>query len=221
MAARYLGNFWRPICDHQGMECERYRLALSARMDSEEPGIEPDLLAHHLQTCSACRNWEHDAAGVARAVRVGSADAIPDLTSSILAAIGREPAPARQGVAVVRLALAAVALLTVFVNGQHLFFDDALGHVSRELGAFELALGVGFAAAAARPRRADGMVPLMGAFMVLLVVMTGVDGSSYGEILTESAHTLQLAGFVLTWLLSRCRPEPTHTAPTRRRLLGV
>lgn len=202
------------------MECERYRHALSARMDGEATGVEPALLTHHLGTCSACRNWEHEAAGVARAVRVGSADAIPDLTPAILAAIGREPAPALRGVLALRFALAAVALTTVFFNGRELFFDDYGGHVGRELGSFELALGIGFAAAAWRPVRAFGMLPIVAAFMVLLVVTTAANGDAYGAMVTELVHALQLAGGVLLWALSRALPQP-RTRLARGRLVSA
>ena len=190
------------------MECDRYRHALSARMDGEDLGIEPDLLTHHLSTCTACRNWEADAARLARAVRVNSADAIPDLTPGILAAIGQERAPAWRGVGALRVALGVVALFTIFLNAQDLFFADYIGHTTRELSSFELALGVGFLSAAWRPVRAFGMVPLVGAFMLLLVASTASNGESFSDMLTEGVHALQVAGAVLITLLSRAVAQP-------------
>ena len=203
-----MGNFLALTGDNRVMDCERYRHALSARMDGEDLGVETGVLSRHLATCSACRNWEHDAASVARAIRVGEADPIPDLTPAILAAIGAERAPARRGLGVLRVALAAVALMTIFFNGQDLFFSEDVGHTSRELGSFELALGVGFAAAAWRPVRAFGMVPLVSAFMVILVVTTASNGHSYGAMLTEVVHALQFAGAAMIYLLSRAVPPP-------------
>jgi predicted anti-sigma-YlaC factor YlaD len=187
-------------------------------MDGEDLGIEPDQLNHHLATCTACRNWEADAVSLARAVRVHSADEIPDLTAGILASIGREPAPARRGIGALRVALGVVALFTIFLNAQDLFFADYLGHTTRELASFELALGVGFAAAAWRPVRAYGMVPLVGAFMVMLVAGTAANGDSFGEMITEGVHALQVAGALLITGLSRAASPPADRT-ARFRLL--
>ena len=133
---------------------------------------------------------------------------IPDLTPGILAAIGQERAPARRGVPALRVALGIVALFTIFLNTQDLFFADYVGHTTRELSSFELALGVGFASAAWRPVRAFGMVPLVGAFMLLLVASTAANGESFSDMLTEGVHALQVAGAVLITLLSRTVSPP-------------
>jgi predicted anti-sigma-YlaC factor YlaD len=37
--------------------CERYREALSARLDGEHPGIAEDLIDAHLVGCADCRAW--------------------------------------------------------------------------------------------------------------------------------------------------------------------
>jgi predicted anti-sigma-YlaC factor YlaD len=190
------------------MECERYRHAISAHLDGEEPGVDPPLLQHHLSTCSACRNWEHDAIGLARAVRVSSAEPIPDLTAQILVAIGQEPATARWDIPLLRVLLGLVGLVKLLVTGHALFFNELDVHVARELSSFELALAVGFLCAAIRPARAFGMVPLVTTVMALLVVVPLIDGTiAYGDIFTESTHQLQVAGFAILWYLARSDPQ--------------
>jgi predicted anti-sigma-YlaC factor YlaD len=204
------------------MDCERYRYAISARLDGEEPGVEPPLLQHHLSTCSACRNWEHDAVGLARAVRVSSAEPIPDLTPSILVAIGREPAPVRRAIPLLRVALGIVGLVKLMVPGHALFFHEPGLHVTRGLSSFELALAVGFLCAAWRPVRAYGLLPPVSTVMALLLVIPLLDGSiAYSSMFTESTHILQVVGFGLVFVLARTVPQTPIGRPRNqhRRLL--
>ncbi|HZI38764.1 MAG TPA: hypothetical protein VFF24_10695, partial [Acidimicrobiia bacterium] len=71
------------------MDCENYRLGISARLDSEDTGIDDASLAWHLAHCEACRAFESEAIGLTRAVRVAATEAAPDLTPTIMAAINQ------------------------------------------------------------------------------------------------------------------------------------
>lgn len=201
--------------NNQRMDCERYRYAISARLDGEEPGVEPALLQHHLSRCWACGNWEHDAAGLARAVRVSSVELIPDLTPSILVAIGREPAaPMRRAIPPLRIALGILGLVKLLLTGTALLFNELDLHVTRERSSFELALAVGFLCAAWRPARAYGMLPPVSTVTALLLLIPLLDGSiAYDSILTEPTHVSQMIGFVLIWGLARIVPQNQVAQP--------
>jgi predicted anti-sigma-YlaC factor YlaD len=205
------------------MECERYRNALSAGLDGEETGIEPAVLHRHLAACAACRDWETEVAALTPAVRIGSADPIPDLTPAILAAIGRETGQAdgREKVRVLRLALAVVAVIQLVMASYDLFFGGS--HTLHELGSFDVALAVGFLCVAWRPARASGMLPLMAALVACLGITTAVDiAEGHAVAFAESSHVYELAGFGLLWVLARVAVRPDGGAGARpRRLLGM
>jgi predicted anti-sigma-YlaC factor YlaD len=205
------------------MECERYRNALSAGLDGEETGVEPAVLERHLAGCPACRLWANEVATLTRAVRVSSADPIPDLTSAILAAIGRETAQAdwREKVRALRIGLAVLAVMQLAMASYDLFLGGS--HTLHELGSFDAALAVGFLCAAWRPVRAYGMLPLMGALVAGLGVTTAIDiTEGHAVAFTESSHLYELAGFALLWILARAAARPDGGVTSRpRRLLGM
>ena len=206
--------------DNLAMECERYRHAISARLDGEDAGIDAQAVASHLTVCSACRNWEADIVSLTRSVRVGSADVIPDLTSEILIAIGREPTPSRLDPTALRWGLAAVAGVQLVIALSTMFFgaNGVTGHLTREVGSFDLALAVGFLFAAWRPARAYGMLPLVGALVACLAVTTAVDVTEgRAGAGAEATHLLDLVGLAFLWLVTRT-PAPGNR---RRRLASA
>ena len=89
------------------MGCDRYREAISAQIDGEDPGVARDDLDRHLIGCGPCRQWSAHAHLTARTIRVHAVATVPDLTDPILAAIAAErlcappiapiTAPARPG----------------------------------------------------------------------------------------------------------------------------
>src|SRR6266852_4105175 len=74
------------------MDCTRIRDAISARLDSEDPGVEHLVIDAHLDTCAGCRAFAVSAERLHRTSRLAPAPEVPDLTPAILAAIGDEPA---------------------------------------------------------------------------------------------------------------------------------
>lgn len=196
--------------------CEPYRDALSARADGEAAPVgEADLRAH-LDDCTTCTTYAASVGDLARRTRVVPAEAVPDLTASILAAV--ETPDARRGrfdqlrgllalVGVMQLVLAVPALLAA---------GPVVTHVTREVGIFEVALGIGFLVAARRPARAGGLLPVA-AVVAGLVTLT-----SLGDVLAgtttwvqETAHLLEVLGTALLWSLDRLRGRRVLTpAPT-------
>jgi predicted anti-sigma-YlaC factor YlaD len=119
------------------------------------------------------------------------------------------------------LAAAAAAQLMIIIPA--LILGDAGAGVpvqaSHELGAFNLALAVGFLAAALRPARARGALPLVGAATGLLVALA-IIGSVLGQttLLAETPHLIAVAGSALLAVLAwGVREEPPGRVNRSRR----
>ncbi len=63
---RYWWNSGASRSDSPGMSCTRIRHAVSARLDGEDPGIEPASIDAHLDSCAACRAFADGAARMHR-----------------------------------------------------------------------------------------------------------------------------------------------------------
>lgn len=196
------------------MECENYRLGISARLDGEDAGVDDATLAWHMASCEACRRFESEAIAVTRAMRVATSETPPDLTPSIMAAINSErvskarrfdPQALRGGLialAVVQMLLALPVLLLGRDSGAPV-------HIAREVGSFDFALAVGFFFVGWRPVRAYGMLPLVAALVGCLAISTGVDlVRGTATLFNESAHLLDLMGLAAVWGLSRAERYP-------------
>ena len=102
--------------------------------------------------------------------------------------------------ALTQLGLAVPALLHGADEGAPL-------HVAHEVGSLDVALAVGFFAAAHRPSRARGMLPLAGAAAILLTVTAGADLASGDTApLHELPHGVDVVGFALLWVLFAVAP---------------
>jgi predicted anti-sigma-YlaC factor YlaD len=196
------------------MDCEQYRLGISARLDGEDAGIDDATLAWHLANCEPCRRFESEAIALTRAVRVAAAETPPDLAPAIMAAVNQElaasssrfdPQALRSGL----IALAAVQMvlaLPVLLLGRD---AGAPVHIAREVGSFDFALAVGFLFVGWRPARAYGMLPLVAALVLCLGVSTAVDlVRGTATLLGESAHLLDLMGLASVWELARMDSPP-------------
>ena len=177
------------------MGCSQYREALSALLDREEPNLPPDAVRAHLASCSACARWEEEAGRVGRLVRVGPADAMPDLAPLVVPALPAPPAgrPVRLAHAV-RAALVVVAVVQALVawSGALTGHDSMTsGHLAEETGAWNLALAVAFLAAATRPRSAGALIAPIGVLGTVLFV------SASGDIVTSAVTDTRLASHLL------------------------
>jgi predicted anti-sigma-YlaC factor YlaD len=177
------------------MRCEDCRDAISAQVDGEDPGVESGVVERHLDGCADCRAFSERAAQVTRLARIRPAEDLPDVLPGLLAALDAgesRPAPRRTGRAIARdavraaLAVLAIGQLALALSGIVAALggqagSDRLGgasmtHFSHESAAWNLAIGVAFGwAASGAARRAGGLVPVIGAFVALLVALSALD----------------------------------------------
>lgn len=210
-----------------GVDCDATREAISALLDGEPAGVEQSLLEGHLDACAACRAWREDAHEVTRRVRLASARPAPSPGNSIPAALMALESGDRwwRSLGLARGALVAVAVGQLIVAVPVLLFGSDRGapiHVAHEMGAFDMALAVGFLVAASRPTRAQGMRALVGCAALLLLATAVIDllaGRTTPS--DELPHMLAVAGWLLLWriseLVSPSADEPTFSlfAPVR------
>src|SRR5688500_8867057 len=187
--------------------CSKIREALSARLDGESLGMPEGALDQHVSGCAACAGWAEAAAVVTRRARLAPAPQVPDLTSTVLAALPRElpgaAAAARSRLAdtAVRLALLVVAAAQAGLAWPALASGAAAMsapvHVTHETGAWNLGVAAAFLAVAAAPRLAAGALPFLATFAALLAPVTLADLAA-GHVHADRAiaHVLLLAGVV-------------------------
>jgi predicted anti-sigma-YlaC factor YlaD len=188
------------------MSCTRIRHAISARLDGEDPGLDPAIVDDHLATCAGCRSFAADAERLHRSLRLSPAPEIPDLAPQVLVAIGAEPERSETQLAL-RWILVALALVQIAVAVPALILGNDAGlpvHTARHLGSFDVALAVGFLFAAWRPSRIPGLLPVAFALVVCLVGSSMLDViAGNTAALSEAHHATDFAGLVVLWLLSR------------------
>ena len=187
-------------------------------MDGEAESVDAQSVDDHLAGCAQCRAWQQQALQATRTIRVRPAVPTPDLTAAILAAAaaGRTdpaaPAQARAPgqlwrwllgfTAFVQINLALSELLGVSHMGMTLSRDSE--HLFNESTAWNLALGIGFAVAAARPRWAAGLLPTLGVFLAVLAAVSVVDVVDGNADLTRvGSHVVVLIGMVLLVMVHR------------------
>jgi predicted anti-sigma-YlaC factor YlaD len=180
------------------MKCHEIREACSAGLDGEDPGVSRAVIEEHLGGCDSCRDF------VRRAE-------MRQLMPRIAIAEEHVPAMRRFVSSPVRVALAGVALAQLSLAVPTLLFGSDEGapvHVAHEVGAWDLALAVGFLFAAWRPLRAVGMLPFVAALSAGLVVTAVVDiANGKTPAVLELTHMLELVGTVLLWMLTSPRPR--------------
>jgi predicted anti-sigma-YlaC factor YlaD len=217
------------------VRCDRFREAASARLDGEPIGMSASVLEHHLTTCPDCARWAEDAARLTRQARLSTAD-VPDLADAITADIVlptrrvvRRRLLLRAGLLLVGLVQLAIAVPAI--NGDSLGMTMSM-HAAHEAAAWNLALAVAFLASALRPRRAAGLVPLLGTFIVVLGALSVRDIAA-GVVSADriATHAAALVGLLLLIALDRAEralpPGRFAAAPVddaksgHRRLRGV
>jgi predicted anti-sigma-YlaC factor YlaD len=190
------------------MACPRFREAISARLDGEDPGMPASELDGHLDDCAACSAWAARAGLVTRRARLAAAPPVPDLTATVLAALPRElpgvAAAARSRLlgTALRLALLVVGAAQAGLAWPALSAGKAAMsapvHMAHETGAWNLGVAAAFLAVAAAPRLAAGALPFLGTFTALLLPVTLADLGA-GRVTADRAmvHLLLLAGLAL------------------------
>ncbi|OLT12815.1 hypothetical protein BJF78_23405 [Pseudonocardia sp. CNS-139] len=204
-----------PWADWWGMRCEDCRDAISAQLDGEDGPGEAAAVEAHLAWCRACRAYAERAARVTRLARTGLAEPVPDLVGAVLAAA---PGPVRRRWPVrgVRVLLGALGIgqaglaISGIVTAGHAhpgaveLAGASVGHFVHESAAWNLALAVAFLLAATGVARVVGLVPVLGAFVGALAVLSVMD--LFGgrvEVERLAGHGLAVAGFLLLVALPR------------------
>lgn len=186
--------------------CTAWRDAVSARADGETLPVEASALDAHLDACGPCATFAADLDVVTRRVRVGPAEDVPDLTASILAAVDTPQVEHhRRRFDQLRGLLAFVGVLQLLLAVPALVGLGGLtSHLTREVGIFEVALGIGFLLVARRPARAGGLLPVAGV-VALLVAVTSFGDVAAGTTtaVQETAHLLEVGGTGLLLALHR------------------
>jgi predicted anti-sigma-YlaC factor YlaD len=209
------------------MTHEQARAELSARLDGEQSEELANPLAEHLATCHSCQQWQRGAVTLTTRVRRAPSQGGPDRTAEILAAVLADQAPRpsrirRRFLFQVRAGLAAVTAgqFAVFILPALVLGHAGAGvpvHASHELGAFELAMTIGFVVAAFRPSLARGILPLVAVASGTLLILAVVDSAlGYTTLSDEAPHLVTLAGALLVFLMARLS-RGTEGAGAKRR----
>lgn len=204
-----------------GVRCDRAREALSARLDGEPLGTSSAALDGHLAACPDCARWAEAAQRTTRLARLSGAP-VPDLSAAIVNGVVLPVGRVVRRRRLLRLALLLVGLVQVAV-GVPALAGDSIGmamsaHGAHEAAAWNLAIGVAFVAASFVPRRATGLIPLLGTFLVvlgLLSVRDLADGTVTG--LRLASHAVALLGLLVLVALDRAEKVLPTGRPARAR----
>jgi predicted anti-sigma-YlaC factor YlaD len=194
------------------MACERWREMLSAQLDGEDDRADRAQVEEHLSGCAGCRQWLERAAAVNRLTRTGVGVPGPALTGAILAAV-----PKRQGriVAALFLALAGVGAVQLILGlaqvagsdtGDHVHggLAAASGHLWHESAAWNVAVGAGYLFLALRRSRPTGLVPMLSAYVGMLLLLSINDLTAARVDGTRLvSHGFVILGYILVVALSR------------------
>ncbi|GIE36800.1 hypothetical protein Ait01nite_098450 [Actinoplanes italicus] len=192
---------------------------LSAQLDGEDDPVMRPLVDEHLAECAGCRDWLDKAAAVNRMTRTTPVPDVPDLTAAILAALPEQPpAPRRRRLPVAALlyvALAAIGAVQLIlgltqVGGgvsaghAHNGLGATQGHLWHESAAWNVAVGAGYLFIALRRTRPTGLVPMLTAFvgMLLLISITDLTGGRV-DVDRLIGHGFVITGYLLVVALAR------------------
>jgi predicted anti-sigma-YlaC factor YlaD len=224
------GNHRAVPRDYGCMACERWREMLSAQLDGEDDPAGRALVDEHLAGCAGCQAWFEQAALVNRLTR--TAVPVPDLGDRILAALPPgvgPPAPARHRFAWLtapfeRVTLATLLFVALAIVGAvqlilgldqiggsgmdggqvHTGVDMTSGHLLHESAAWNVAVGAGYLFIALRRSRPTGLVPMLTAFvgMLLLLSVNDLTGDRVDGTRLVS-HGFVIGGYLLVVALSK------------------
>ncbi|MFI7672990.1 zf-HC2 domain-containing protein [Actinophytocola sp. NPDC049390] len=206
------------------MECLTCRESLSARLDGEDEPVPAARVDAHLAECGACRAWLRRAEELNRLVRVRPAAPVPDLSAAVLAdapVLGPAQGWGIRGalvcVAVAQVTLGLSQLVGVGTTATHVAHGvgpAVAGHLFNESVAWNLALGIGMLWAAFRPQATTGLVPMLAAFLVVLVAYSTHDlVTGAAPVSRVLGHGLLVVGLVLMVIVNRRhRPDAPESA---------
>jgi len=79
--------------DYSHMRCTRFREAISARLDGEDPGLPTEQLDAHLAGCPDCRSWAGAASSPALRALAATEDPVASTRRSSPSSYRRPPRP--------------------------------------------------------------------------------------------------------------------------------
>lgn len=197
------------------LDCDQAQVAISALLDDEDPAVDQEQLANHLDQCEHCAAWRRQAERVRRSLRLQRVQ-VPDLTESVLAAVAADPRIG-QAAAIVRgrrtvlrvgLAIAALAQLLMALPLLAAGPQTPRAEASWEMAAFEIALAVGLVFVAWRPTYARAFVPVS-VVLSLGLILGGVRNvSTDPAVLARNlSYLLAIVQAGLVWGVARGEPS--------------
>lgn len=198
-----------PESDWNSMDCARWRDAISAVADGEEPGIDARLVDAHVSRCAACRSYKEMVEASATIMRIAPATAVaehsqPDLPKRISKLAAAADRAAHWSVLRIVLAVVAVQVvafaLPALILGKE---NDVTTHSARHLGAFGVAYGVALMVVVARPARARSILPVALVLAGAQVIGAVVDlATGTIPLVGEVRHLPQIISVFLIWFLA-------------------
>jgi predicted anti-sigma-YlaC factor YlaD len=199
------------------MDCGRWRDAISARADGEDPGVAEATLDAHLAACPECRAFHRDLAAMTPPFRLQVPPPMPDLSRRVVKRNALLDRASRWGMVRGLLGVVAVEIAVLALPSLVLGDDQgAAAHTARHLGAFSLAYAVGLLVVVARPARARTMLPVaavLAAALLITAVADVLDGVI--PLVNETGHLPEILSVPLLWLLAS--PGPVDGSVRRRR----
>lgn len=197
--------------DLSSVQCERWREAISARADGEEPGIDDRLIDAHLDRCGTCRTFATAIDGSRRRLTVTPAAPMPDLSRRVAKTNALLDRASKWSIVRVLLIVVAVEIIVLAAPALVLGEGEARAHDARHLGAFSIAYAVALLVAAVRPARARTVLPVAAVLAGALAVTAMIDMVRGKVPLTsEASHLPELISVVLVYLLAL--PSPRGSA---------
>jgi predicted anti-sigma-YlaC factor YlaD len=209
---------------------------LSAQLDGEDDPVDRQRIDEHLSGCAGCREWLDRAAVVNRLTRTSVVGSVPDLSDAIVAALPPAVAAPRRRerrgpvTAAMFVALGAVGAVQLILGlaqvgggttGDHSHAAAGLtatpGHLWHESAAWNVAVGAGFLFIALRRTRPTGLVPMLTAFVGMLLLLS-VNDLTAGRVDAARlvSHGFVILGYLIVVVLSRVASGPA--APPGERM---
>jgi predicted anti-sigma-YlaC factor YlaD len=197
------------------LPCSVWRDAISARVDGEDPGVDPTALDAHVRSCPSCRAFEGSITRVRRRSLVREATPMPDLSRRVAKLSAVADRASRWSIVRALLAVVAIEVIAFAAPELVLGRGDASAHSARHIGAFSVAYGIALLVVVVRPARARTVLPVAGFLAGALVITAVIDllnGTApwNGEV----GHLPEVVSVVLVWLLA-------VPAPRRRRRVAT
>jgi predicted anti-sigma-YlaC factor YlaD len=197
------------------MWCEQVRDVLSARLDGESSPGEDALADLHVETCDECVRWLDNAARVTRLTRtsvVSVADVPDDRLLDIVFAAAPGPGWSRTGrwlrilLGALGFGQFALGIAQIAALGMAQGIGSAGGmtshHLLHESAAWNVAIGAAYLWIALRRGRPADALPIMTAFVAVLVLLS-IDDLLTGEVVVTSllTHTMVVLGYAVLVVL--------------------